>query len=125
MNEIRVSASATLGEIATIFEAKFPYLKLEFFGLEHNPAETSPRSARLDSSLSIREAGDFDNDQELSIHGNVKVSTLEQQFQEIFGIGLQVLRKSGLIWLQTTSTDDWTLGKQNAEGERDSLPVGL
>jgi hypothetical protein len=33
------------------------------------------------------------------------------------------LRKSGTIWLQTTSTDSWTLAEQEAHGLADEKPI--
>jgi hypothetical protein len=121
--EIIVTADKTLQAISEEFNAKFPYLKLEFYAHTHEPGSGNPRSDRIDSKLTVKEAGEFEHDENMSINGNLKVSTLEQHFQDLFGIGVQVLRKSGPVWLQTTTTDEWTLGKQNTEGREDSLPV--
>jgi hypothetical protein len=35
----------------------------------------------------------------------------------LFGVPVQILRKSGKIWLETTMTDHWTLLQQNQHGE--------
>jgi hypothetical protein len=43
----------------------------------------------------------------------MKVGELEHAFNVKFGLSAQVFRKSGEIWLQTTTTDTWTLAKQN------------
>lgn len=53
----------------------------------------------------------------ISIHGHQKVNTHEHHFRENFGIDNQVFRKSANTWLQTTTTDDWTLAEQNKKGE--------
>ena len=42
---------------------------------------------------------------------NVRLKSIEEEF----GIHVQVLRKSGRVWLQTTATDDWTLAEQEQE----------
>ena len=38
-------------------------------------------------------------------------------FGEVYGLGVQVFRKSGNVWLETTVTDSWTLKEQNDQGE--------
>jgi hypothetical protein len=47
----------------------------------------------------------------------MKVSELEELFQEVFGLSVQIFRKSGENWLQTTTTDFWTLNQQNNKGK--------
>ncbi|MFO0322871.1 MAG: hypothetical protein ACK504_10635, partial [Bacteroidota bacterium] len=44
------------------------------------------------------------------------VSDLENQFAEKLKLYIQVFRKSGKSWLETTYTDSWSLKKQNQEG---------
>jgi len=45
------------------------------------------------------------------------VAEMEERFRDIYGLGVQVFRKSGTIWLETTVTDGWTLEDQNKQGE--------
>jgi hypothetical protein len=40
---------------------------------------------------------------------------LEKQFEEGFGLHVQVFRKSGRTWLETSVTDDLTLVEQQAK----------
>lgn len=44
------------------------------------------------------------------------VGEFEDMFFSKFGLCIQVFRKSGNVWLETNSTDDWTLEQQNEEG---------
>ncbi|HEX4851927.1 MAG TPA: hypothetical protein VFV08_14025, partial [Puia sp.] len=46
-----------------------------------------------------------------------KVGDLEAELKRRFGLNAQVLRRSGNSWIETSLTDDWTLEKQNKEGE--------
>jgi hypothetical protein len=46
----------------------------------------------------------------------MKVSELENLFKRKYKLNIQVFRKSGNAWLETTVTDAWTLDKQNQEG---------
>jgi hypothetical protein len=45
------------------------------------------------------------------------VNELEQRFKSQFGLNIQVFRKHGKTWIETTVTDNWTLFKQNEEGK--------
>ena len=45
------------------------------------------------------------------------VTDLEQNFSDVYGLSIQVFRKSGDVWLETTITDGWTLEKQNEQGK--------
>ena len=124
MKTITISAERTLKSISEEFNTKFPYLKLRFYSKPHEAGTLTSDTYLLASELTIQEAGTFDHTQTISIDGHTKVSTLERTIQEIFGIGAQVLRRSsGGIWLQTSTTDEWTLTKQNREGEIDSMPI--
>jgi len=44
------------------------------------------------------------------------VAELEKMITEKYGMNVQVVRRSGNIWLETTMTDDWTLQQQNDHG---------
>ncbi len=53
----------------------------------------------------------------LTITPNMTVAELEQNFNDVYGLSVQVFRKSGNVWLETTATDDWTLKSQNEQGQ--------
>ena len=107
----------TVAKVQEAFNEHFPYLKLEFYSTEHEAGEGSPDQLKLDKNLTIKEAGKNEDQGDISIHGNQKVSTLEQNFHDAYGLNVQVFRKSGNLWLQTTKTDGWTLSEQNRQGE--------
>lgn len=106
-----------ISEIQSEFHSKFPYLKLEFYSQPHSEGGISNKSAHLNADKTVGEVRTIHNDGQLSINGNLKVSTLESNFREIYGLNAQVFRRSRKIWLQTTATDEWTLAEQNKLGE--------
>lgn len=112
-----ITDNKTIKATQAEFNNKFPYLKIEFYAHEHGAQEGSPNRDKLADSLTIGDARTKINEGDLSIHANQKVSTLEQNFQEKYGLNVQVFRKSGDVWLQTIATDNWTLHKQNEKGE--------
>ena len=106
-----------IADIQREFNAKFPNLKLEFYSEHHETHEGSSQNQLLDSKKTIGEIRNIHKTGDISVNGHLKVSTLEQMMYEKYGLNVQVWRKSGSIWLQTTSTDDWTLTEQNERGK--------
>ena len=102
----------TLRDMQEEFSEKFPFLKIEFYSAK---GEQEARK-KLAPDRTVGEVRTIHNEGELSIHGNVKVRSLEASFSESFGLNVQVFRLSGNLWLQTTSTDEWTLHEQNRKG---------
>ncbi len=112
-----ITDDRTISDIQAEFQKKFPYLKIEFYVASHEEGEVSSDRTLLDSSKTIADVRTATNAGELSINGHLKVSTLEGNFRDIYGLNVQVFRRSRKIWLQTTATDEWTLAEQNDLGE--------
>jgi hypothetical protein len=105
------------------FNRMFPYLKLEFFSKRHSTGKTSGLKHRQPWSSRIGEIRELANTGEIIVTPEMTTQVLEQLFGERYGIGVQVLRKFGNTWLETSGTDPWTLHRQNAQGRLDSLLV--
>jgi len=117
MKTIHINHEQKLSEIKSSFSAAYPHLKIEFFSIEHETGEASARKAMFDDNLFLKDIIKKKTDGELSVDGHQKTSTFEKNFHDHFGISIQVFRKSGNIWLQTTTTDDWTLAQQERTGQ--------
>jgi hypothetical protein len=61
-------------------------------------------------------------DDKLTITGDMKVYEAESLFMERFGLSVQVFRRSGTNWIQTTTTDNRTLNEQNEKAQALSEP---
>ncbi len=114
---ITINDNRKIFAIQEEFTQVFPYLKLEFFSKPHKPGGASPKSLVKHHSKTLGECRSVHNNGRITITAAMKVSELEQRFSDVYGLGIQVFRKSGKVWLETTVTDDWTLEKQNKEGE--------
>lgn len=114
--EITVSKNKQLKTIQEEFQKCFPFLKLEFYSNSHRSNEGSAKRNILNSNLTVGETPKFNKDNIINIKKSMKVSELEKSFSEIFGLNVQVFRKSNNLWLQTTITDNWSLEKQNQNG---------
>ena len=108
-----INDSKSIKVLQEEFQSHFPFLKLEFYHSEHEVGQGNPDENKIDSALTIGEIRNSNKSGDLSIHGNLKVSTLEESFHDTYGLNVQVFRKSGDLWLQTTVTDEWSLSEQN------------
>ena len=116
MKTLIIKDDKSLKAIKSEFNDHFPHLKIEFFSVKHLEDEASPRTAIYDDNLLLSEIRKNHNEGELSIDGHLKTSTFEQNFSDTFGVSVQVYRKSGSLWLQTITTDSWTLAEQERKG---------
>ncbi|MFN4233703.1 MAG: hypothetical protein ACK4IK_02730 [Bacteroidia bacterium] len=115
--ELVINETKTIGEIQKAFNKRFPYLKISFFKRPHAAGEASPISEMYHADELIKNIRHKDKNGIISIDGDMQVNQLEMLFQEVFGLSVQIFRKSGDKWLQTTTTDSWTLNQQNEKGK--------
>lgn len=98
-------------EIQEFFQNYFSNLKLSFYVL--SSSESQKGKISLDAKIeSIN--NEFVNF-EFEVFPNMKVSDFEQKYKSCLGVNVQVLRKSGNLWLETIASDDWTLNEQQEE----------
>jgi len=130
--KIQIDKTKTIKSIQEEFQKKFPCLKIEFYTQGHSQGEGTPKKDTLNSDLTIEQV---QKKQEYSdtiiINELMKVGELESAFDSKFGLSIQVFRKSGNLWLQTTTTDNWTLLKQNEvakekiDSDKDTIPDSM
>lgn len=114
-----ISDDRTIQSVQIEFQEHFPNLKIEFYSTPHDTEQASMMSQQLlDVGKTIGELREQDNKGNLSINGHQKVSTLESNFRDIYGLNVQVFRRSGGTWLQTSATDHWTLSQQDKRARR-------
>ena len=111
--EMIIEKRKQLQEIQVEFNTLFPFLKLEFYANEYASEEGSAKRNTLDTALSIESVQHKTAEGSLAIQGSMRVAELENAFEEMYGLSVQVFRKSGNTWLQTTTSDSWTLNEQN------------
>lgn len=104
-------------EVQAEFMNAYPFLKIEFFRngvtreLMHTKQKLVNINARLKDIAILRKSEGL-----LDVNDNVTVEGLEKEFMDQFGLAVEVFRRSGNIWLETTMTDNWTLKQQNEHG---------
>ncbi len=115
--KITINDHRKISAIQEEFNTEFPYLKIEFFTKPHKQSGASPKKLIKHSSKTLEECRTIHNKGHITITSKMTVVDLEQRFSDVYGLGVQVFRKSGKVWLETTVTDGWTLEEQNSQGE--------
>lgn len=110
---MKITNHKAIAEIQKEFASLYPFLKLEFFKNAHNVFEGNSRR----EMVFRKEITHLSKEGEILVSDNMTVEQLEQEFKNQFGLNVQVFRKHGNSWIETTVTDNWTLQKQNEEGK--------
>jgi hypothetical protein len=114
---LTIRPNRLISDIQQEFNAMFPFLKLEFF--RNKPGRTLDYSGNniIRNSHKVSDGQAELTDGSLTIEPLMTVKQLEKDFKNEFSLAVQVFRRSGNVWLETTMTDDWTLQHQNEHGK--------
>lgn len=124
--EIKLSSESRISEVKDSFHREFPFLKLEFFNPLANENERFHiRNLITDEYRMLGEIAGMQKPGYVRIYEHRTVAEVEHCFRDCFGLYVQVFRKSGDQWIETTSTDSRTLAEQNKEGEEKSVPLKI
>jgi hypothetical protein len=114
---VTINDRRKISAIQEEFNSAFPYLKIEFFSKPHKINGASSKKLVKHNGKTLGECRTLHNTGKIVIKETMTVNDLEQRFSDVYGLSVQVFRKSGRVWLETTVTDGWTLEEQNHQGE--------
>ncbi len=117
-----IDLNSKLSEIQTEFNSYFPYLKIEFFKVPHKIGQGLKKDLIINSNKLVKDCSTIKRGGLIEFSYITPVSDLEFKFYKEFKLSVQVFRKAGRVWLETTATDNWTLAQQNEEGAEFSTP---
>jgi hypothetical protein len=115
--KIAINDNRKIFAIQEEFNTAFPYLKLEFYSKSHKSQGASEKEFIKHNSKTLGESRTLHEDGNITITPHMTVYNLEQNFSDIYGLGVQIFRKSGDVWSDTVETDGLTLEEQNNLGE--------
>lgn len=115
--QIAINDQRKIFEIQEEFQLLFPFLKIEFFTLPRGPGMPSAKKMMQPVYKKLSDCRTLHHNGTITITPHITVTELEQQFNAVYGLSVQVFRKSGRVWLETTATDGWTLKEQNDQGK--------
>lgn len=114
-----------ISEINKQFQDHYPFLKLQFYEdkIDQHTHQEAPGSPVKNEQTTIHDILHARISESISMNGHTKVKSFEANWKNDCGLWVQVFRKSGSIWLQTTVTDAMTLSEINRMGEEMSMPI--
>ncbi len=116
---LRIDDSQTIKSIQADFNRIYLFLKIEFFREPHlKEAGNEKKKMYFSENIKLSSIQTKKKTGKISIEENRSVADIETEFQNIFGLYVQVFRKSGKVWIETSVTDKWPLNEQNDEGKR-------
>lgn len=117
---LHIASDRLLVALQSEFHIAFPHLRLEFYHTPHQVFEGSARRDIADPGLKVADIGNPGQEGQVEASPETMVRDFEEAMLNQFGLSVQVFRHSGGKWVQTTSSDEWTLGQQNLRGESSS-----
>jgi hypothetical protein len=120
-----LSRMHSVKEMQDQFSERFPFLRINFFKNSKPGSDLSgPRILLFSPEILFKDINPEIRDGEFFVPESMTVLELEKHFNEMFGLSIQILRKSGNLWLDTSRTNSWTLKEQDDHG-RDISPDRL
>jgi hypothetical protein len=113
---INITPDKIISDVQKEFNEEFPFLKIEFFKKGYRYKQSSQRDKVIPREFKIGSPRIFNSDAGFNITAGMTVKELEKECEDELGLSIQVYRKSGNLWLETTMTENWTLKQQNDNG---------
>ncbi|MFN0175583.1 MAG: hypothetical protein ACKVU0_13110 [Saprospiraceae bacterium] len=114
--KLNISADRTIGTLQSEFSESFPGLKIVFFSKPHRAFKGSAAKFLVqEKDMALKQLSPKIKAGNVVIEPTTIVNQLEQHFEDEYGLHVQVFRKSGRTWLETSVTDDLTLEQQQVK----------
>jgi hypothetical protein len=107
LNQMEIKQGMSYAELNNQFVQMYPFLKLRFFQKLKNKLEEIPN----DTPIKTKEVIQVD------CSSNKSIEQLIAELQYYLNIQVQIFRRSGNVYIETSRTSRWTLKRQNDEGE--------
>lgn len=95
------------------FSTLFPDLRIEFHGKPSKQGGAPSDKPKVSGSHSIGDCRTIHDSGTLTITPLMTIADLERSFSDVYGLSVEVMRKSGSSWIIADHKNDWPLEKQN------------
>ena len=127
MATISVSGNKKIGTLRKEFKEQFPYLRLGiYYSYMRETVAKGGTITNIDNDKTLASVRRGDSGGTISISGNKKIKSLEQEFDTAFGLYAQVCytTKEGKRYYTSGKDDEKTLASFNAECEKNGCKKG-
>ena len=128
VTELKVSGNKKIGTLQKEFNKKFPYLRLGiFYSYARQQVARGEGILQIPADKTLASVRRADSGGDISINGNKRIGTLENEFDTVFGLYCQVCYTSaeGNRYYTSGSADSKTLSAFNAECEKAGCKKGI
>jgi hypothetical protein len=125
--EISVTGNKKIGTLMKEFNKHFPYIRLGiFYSYARQEVAKGGTIYNIDADKTLASVRRADSGGDISISGNKKIKTLEQEFDKVFGLYAQVCytTNDGHRYYTSGSLDDLTLSAFNKKCEANGCKKG-
>lgn len=114
---MKIFKQDSIEDVRTRFNQQYPFLQLEFYSKPHAHYSGSKKIEQLNHNTTLSLLNKELKEVDIPLDDLMSVDALEKEFETKAHLHVQVFRKSADQWLQTTSTDDWSLRKHSETAE--------
>lgn len=118
---IPITKNTKISDVQKSFQEAYSHLSLQFFKKSITKKQESSVKKFFPPEQTLEKVSQLKKEGAISIDSNMTINDLVEEFSKIYGINVQVLRKSANLWLEITLTNNWTLQQQNDHGREISV----
>ena len=111
--KITINDHRKLHAIQEEFREMFPNLKLEFYKKPSHAKNPHPEKLAGNDGITLGECRSIHTKGTLTISPNMTVADLQSNFDEVYGVHIDVLRRAGSEWVVPSENNSLTLEEQN------------
>lgn len=115
---IQINDNRRLHDLQLEFSKTFPFLKIEFFKKKHSDRQLSKTHLVETGDHKVCDVRKSHEEGMLEVTSTMTVEQFESSLVKEFSLPVQVFRKAGRLWRETTLTNKWTLYEQNEHGKQ-------
>ena len=126
-NEISVTGNKKIGTLMKEFNKQFPFIRLGvYYSYARQEVAKGGTIYNIDTNKTLASVRRADSGGDISISGNKKIKTLEKEFDNVFGLYVQVCytTKDGGRYYTSGNSDEMTLSAFNKLCEANGCKKG-
>lgn len=121
--QIHINNKLKLADARDRFEKCYPGLSLRFYKKVHDSHNESSERDRYSDQTLFGEILNKGIEGEMEIKSFYTVGQVEKVLEEKFGLFAQVFRSENGVWIQTSSTDKYTLHQEQAMSRNATVSI--
>jgi len=109
---LNINDNVLIDHLKDHFAKCYPGLKIEFYKTRHKSKFGLTNSDLINTNIPIGAIRKKGMSGDYKIYSYFAVSKIESDLHDIYGLNVQVFRNENNAWIQTTTTDYFTLAQQ-------------